>query len=524
MKKWWIALVGFGLLIRLFAAWLPASELITRTLPDDAFIYFVIARNLAAGLGATFDGLSPTNGFHPLWALVLTPIFCLFRSGDLPIHFALSLSALCDTAAAGILGWVVWKQGATARVAPAVTMALYLFNPRAIQESVNGLETGLAMLALAGCVAAWQWAGEIPGSKWRAAGFGLLAGLAVLARSDLVLITGVLWLAFFWTQMNADRTDIRNRSAFIRALSRLRPVLIAALVGVAVVAPWFAWSQLRVGTVAQSSAVAIPSLATYRIQTASDPVELWRSLLFPIINFSFRNAIVYSGVSLIALCIAFILKRLTPTPPHIHTPFYTPTLPHSHTPLWLPLLGAFGIVLVHTFIRWHPRGWYFVPLAWTCALVAGPSLASASESGLGKRVAVGVGIVLAFIVTAQTVKMIAEPEYTWQSDMRAAAFWLAANTQPTETVGAFNAGIYSYYSGRRVISLDGLVDWGAIAARREYRLLDYFVGRGGSVLLDHREYLWGSFSPFFGARKLELIAELPAADSTYGPIVVYRVH
>ena len=108
------------------------------------------------------------------------------------------------------------------------------------------------------------------------------------------------------------------------------------------------------------------------------------------------------------------------------------------------------------------------------------------------------------------------PPPAWMSE-------LAANTLPTETVGAFNAGIYSYYSGRRVISLDGLVDWGAIAARREYRLLDYFVERGGSVLLDHREYLWASFSPFFGSRKLELIAELPVADSTYGPIVVYRV-
>ena len=77
--------------------------------------------------------------------------------------------------------------------------------------------------------------------------------------------------------------------------------------------------------------------------------------------------------------------------------------------------------------------------------------------------------------------------------------------------------------GRRVINLDGLVDWGAIEARREKQLLDYFASRGGTLLIDHRDYIWNSFSSFFGGRSLELVAELPVADTTYGPIVVYRV-
>ena len=44
---------------------------LVRYLSDDAFYYFQVAQNLAAGQGPTFDGLTRTTGFHPLYALLL---------------------------------------------------------------------------------------------------------------------------------------------------------------------------------------------------------------------------------------------------------------------------------------------------------------------------------------------------------------------------------------------------------------------------------------------------------------------
>src|SRR5256885_14258752 len=41
---------------------------------EDTFFYFKIAENLAAGLGSTFHGYTPTNGYHPLWLLLVTAI------------------------------------------------------------------------------------------------------------------------------------------------------------------------------------------------------------------------------------------------------------------------------------------------------------------------------------------------------------------------------------------------------------------------------------------------------------------
>lgn len=38
---------------------------------DDAFYYFKVAENIVAGYGSTFNGIHQTNGYHPLWMILL---------------------------------------------------------------------------------------------------------------------------------------------------------------------------------------------------------------------------------------------------------------------------------------------------------------------------------------------------------------------------------------------------------------------------------------------------------------------
>jgi hypothetical protein len=45
---------------------------------DDAYYYFKVAQNISEGKGSTFDGINPTNGYHPLW-IEYKPIFALTR-------------------------------------------------------------------------------------------------------------------------------------------------------------------------------------------------------------------------------------------------------------------------------------------------------------------------------------------------------------------------------------------------------------------------------------------------------------
>src|SRR5215468_10863838 len=63
------------------------SLITTDVYPDDAFYYLRIAGNVMAGRGWTFDGLAPTNGFHPLYMLMVLPIVRLSGGNlTLPIH------------------------------------------------------------------------------------------------------------------------------------------------------------------------------------------------------------------------------------------------------------------------------------------------------------------------------------------------------------------------------------------------------------------------------------------------------
>ena len=46
---------------------------------DDSFYYFQIAYHLAEGKFSTFDGgITRTNGYHPLWLLLITPFYWFF--------------------------------------------------------------------------------------------------------------------------------------------------------------------------------------------------------------------------------------------------------------------------------------------------------------------------------------------------------------------------------------------------------------------------------------------------------------
>lgn len=62
-----IALAIYCLLTR------PASGLPgLSNVADDLFYYVVVAQHILAGHGSTFNGMVATNGYHPLWLLVIT--------------------------------------------------------------------------------------------------------------------------------------------------------------------------------------------------------------------------------------------------------------------------------------------------------------------------------------------------------------------------------------------------------------------------------------------------------------------
>ena len=67
----------------------------------DAFVYLSVAANSHAGF-YTFDGVNPTNGFHPLWQVVLQAVFQAFHLGaDKPHQLIVAYGLSVALVAAG---------------------------------------------------------------------------------------------------------------------------------------------------------------------------------------------------------------------------------------------------------------------------------------------------------------------------------------------------------------------------------------------------------------------------------------
>ncbi len=156
----------------IWLAW-PASICLS---VDDAFYYLRISEHMAAGYGPTFDGVELTNGFHPLWVTLLTPLALLPLDADDAMRLALSLNVILLRAALAVLNQSYRGLEAVA----AIALVAFWFT----KTFVNGMESALVALLLAVALRAPE----------RARGaWGVIGGLLILARLDAVFFVAP-WL------------------------------------------------------------------------------------------------------------------------------------------------------------------------------------------------------------------------------------------------------------------------------------------------------------------------------------------
>lgn len=173
---------------------------------DDAYYYFKVAQNITEGHGITFDGVNPTNGYHPLWMLVNIPIFALARFDlILPLRILLMVQAALS-AATGVLLFRMVK-GTVSPMLGVLASAWWvtdLYLHSAMYEF--GLETGLAAFTVTLLLyqlwkleRTWRTEGV---SLRRVAGLAVFAMLAMFSRLDLVFLAV---LAGAWILLRGTR-------------------------------------------------------------------------------------------------------------------------------------------------------------------------------------------------------------------------------------------------------------------------------------------------------------------------------
>lgn len=437
-----------------------------RLVADDAFYYFEIARNAALGDGFTFDGRAPTNGFHPLWAWLLVPLFAAFPTSPwVPVHIALVSSGVMAVASGWLLFYLFARRGAP--LAGGVAAGLWLLNPFALLVSFRGMESALNTLLFALSLLLLE--GVRSRGRWRpleTGVLGLVLGACMLARTE-----NILWALAVAAALARDRLRRRQVREFVEAGVALCAGALTPLL------PWIAWNLGVFGTLVQTSGLAkmrfglygdLPALGGAGFAAgAATAVGNLVGIADHLLRFlaqepwkPFRWSGVLLAVAAVQVCgVVFASRQLrrggSPSDEE-----------RAATAIWrdlsLPMLLFFGLHLAY--YAWFAHSyahWYFVPLVFGFCLWQGERLAPLARfAPERRRVWLLGGAFAALAVCAVVAAPHLQPDEERLRDTAALARYVP---EDVESLGIWNAGLVGYwFSFHRpavaVVNLDGVVN------------------------------------------------------------------
>jgi len=415
------------LLFGLFAA----DDALLRFFPDDAFYYLETAYRFARSGQITFDGVNPTNGFHPLYFLCCSLLALVFGKAAL-FRAVFIFDSLVLLAA---LGMIVGGFRHTTRAARDLTFVLLaLFPILCFVRFSHGLEAGLVVLGTALLLRAWQRA-EARGFQQLSRNLLLGGAFAafLLARLDMIIPAApcLAWLALF--------SPLRRKP-----LPWLRGLAGIGVIPVLLCGAYLAWNLLQFGhAVPVSGAVKHHyGLPFSWAAVTGHPLAGAAVGLFPLLT------------SVVALA-----SRWAPGSGGKIASQDSPIL----TLLNLGVLLSYGYLF---FFAANAFFWYFAYPEAVAAIniaafaprlfQAGSPLAPIAARRGRELVAVALAANLAF--NGSVLTLISRTGSFVSCHLRKIATEIDRTAGENPTIGVFDAGIIGFFSRGRVVNLDGLAN------------------------------------------------------------------
>ena len=409
---------------------------------DDAWYYFQIGRNIADGAGSTFDGTNVTNGYHPLWMLVVAATYLVGFDGLAAVRallvlqlalWVVGLLLLAGVIVRAVDGWPLLRTRSSAasdssrgNLLLAVVWFALGVNPYVLKLFVSGMETGVAALVGIGLLVV---ATRNDGDPFRRPVLTtFLAGLLFLARTDTAFLVAAL---FAWTVLVRRGID--------------RTVVLAAAAVAAVVGLYLASNLALVGHPMQVSGV------TKRVDPDAAGVLTVVLLLVAAV------AVLLVGSRMLA--------RRAPASsrfPRVRAWFATTA--------WWPA-GTLALLAYEWGFTTEIYFWHYAPqILWVLATIPhavadifeGATVERTDDHPAAAKRSWLVAAILAVPFVAGGVwqaTAFTDPEVrSMQLGDRAAGEWVEGNLPDDAVVGSFDAGVFGYFAGRPVVNLDGLVN------------------------------------------------------------------
>lgn len=390
---------------------------------DDAFYYFKIAKNITSGIGCTFDGIAPTNGFHPLWMLYVLLVYGISGGGLLPpLIVILVTGGLLACAALFLLHGLVDRYAAPGFGVIAVAVALL---PVLLTAMINGLETGLqiflVLLFVYRCYRDDLLDPSVAGRRAFIA--GLFLGVIMLGRLDTVfLVIAVLFLTLMSSLLRLVDVGTMMRRA------------IAVSAGFALVtAPYLAWNRIVFGDFMPLSGKVKSTFPALR-----SPLRLMSDMRI--------------GAMMIAAVVVLILFTTSIRIVRKRDPGRLLSSPLS----LMALASILHFAYIFLFMDWGVYWWHFTLYGLTIALTLPDAIRLIHEYRPRLGLAAGAAVILVTLTASiylkiNEVRIKKRQHEGWMQ----AALWIRENSEPDAVIALLDAGLFGYFSQRNVINLDG---------------------------------------------------------------------
>lgn len=489
--------------------------ILSKFLADDSYYYYVLAKNVVSGHGLVFNQGIPTNGFHPLYALILLPLFKYLHSygTNIPIYASLIVLIIFNTATA-ILLYLIGKKLLN-KNAGLLAAFIWLFNPFITFTSLIGVETPIQIFFISLLI----YFMIIKRDKERAHPhdaifIGALLGLIFLSRLDGIFIgigvIAALLLRRLIKQRKPNLTRLKN------ILIHHKPnILIIILIAFLVVLPWLLISWLEVGRIIPISGSA---LRLIQLDSSASNIKLLVGAVFTparhIVSQFFMIRVwspiyIVFTLALILLipAIIILIKMLKDKSAFLFKLIRS---------LDFLIIASVLYYLYYWFYALAIREWYAIYTNLWVTIIFSTTIIYLIQKTKFKKTAytllIGV-LIFSFIIGSlafYTTGNYPQEKLKWEI-----AQHINENIPLHENLGSFNTGIYQYYTpNHEIINLDGVMNPEAYEALKEGTIEDYILRKNITYIVDE---------PAYTARiNTEKISLTPIKEFN-SPVYLYRI-
>lgn len=459
-------------LFLLTAGWMiffqPLEKAVAFTAMDDGLYYPRLAQNLVARSLCTYDGVTLTNGFHPLWLLVLLPVYGLIHDPWIALRGVYAVILASQLASFGLLAFIAGRIKMTAAGFAAAVFILFL-NIRSFTIFFSFLESPLILLALLGYLA---FCLHSNGRRFEAPKYafiaGLLTGVCFLSRLDSFLLP----VAYGAVLLSRSLRSRQWKSFFLSASTAVAGCLLLA-------GPYLLWNWITFGH--------LQTVSAWQKTASFSPVASWKLIsgwclhqFIPRVQHILGLNRIPPGLLLGGMLLAGALAAV-----YLLTGARRRRLIQKlrFCPEFLLFVGLhMPFIVLAAPQEAAASAWYWVPEITLAALVAGAAL---PEFRWRKIPVISAAVILLVGIQLWIYPLLVQRKTMSWAKLEVARF-LRENTLPSARGAMFDSGIISYFSQRDFTGLNGLIgDFEHATLMRERKYAEAFErNRVGLLVLD----------------------------------------